>query len=298
MEPPKIISKCVLCGKTFKRVFDLNRHKNKKVSCTQVAETVEDKTCDVCGKEFSTKGNAQRHERKCMLRMGDREEIKRLKETCKKLEEVCKKLQDKQDHIEKMVADGCVTKNMVGDNTNYINNINNNVSNNINNTINNTIVIAVNDIDKIDLKKVILKVSDFDGTHEFMSVVAEKILCDPNTPENSALCPSENGNLYVRENGAWCERRRDDPTVVSRVGKLVAIVLDDHFGRDEFSRKNILDALNNRIINYFSDTPRISADMIWCVVLRHEGSLKYIKSSSNRADNIDGLALIAAMKIN
>ena len=53
-EKEKIIMKCQFCDKTFKKIFDLNRHLKSHLG-------IKDYSCDVCGEKFVDRTRLKQH---------------------------------------------------------------------------------------------------------------------------------------------------------------------------------------------------------------------------------------------
>ena len=115
------MNKCNLCNREFKRIYELNRHQNRKIPCNRIIQ------CTRCLTVFSTKQNLTKHlNRKTPCKKVD------LKEENNKLKEENEKLKlEKENKI-----------------------LNQTINNNSNNTLNNNNIFFVDRWDKLFYERV------------------------------------------------------------------------------------------------------------------------------------------------
>lgn len=209
---------CDQCGRVFKLAHHLRRHAARKTPCVAVVKVVEPNQCAHCGNSFSTKGNLMKHYTRCTVAknnplQADRDMLMQLAEENKK---IIKELEEIKRGLAGGAATGAAPAENVADHTvvnaDTVNNTTNNGTinnvNNINNTVNNNITIVVNDIDKLDLDRVVLLANDFKHNVNLIYTVISKVFCDPNIPENSAICPDVSpeggsGDILIKMQGTW-----------------------------------------------------------------------------------------------
>lgn len=162
-----MVYNCDICKREFNKHCHLISHKNKKIPCSVIDKTIENKKCIYCEKEFTRKTNLKKHIEMCKMN---------------------------PDLIEKTT--------IINDNSNNNNNINGD-----HNTVNSNNIININfnivnhgdeKYEKIDLSEVL-------DSGTIILKIIEQIHCNPKFPEyHNILITDRNRNIInVFEDDQW-----------------------------------------------------------------------------------------------
>lgn len=220
--------KCFNCGKNFKCLADLNRHKSRKTPCLIREISAEDinnpNRCIYCNKILSKLSNLKTHLKTCKIKNGGidilddkvrheqelrivKEEKDRELKTVKdenerdkaEYEKKIQYLMDKVSEIEKRLSD---RKEIVEVN-------NNNVT--VNGDVNIT-HIHVTDWANPSIQNIKLTVDQLTSTKNMQQMFFMTIYMNPNEPENHSIIPrnrKEKSVLFHKE-GAWATHTGDE----------------------------------------------------------------------------------------
>jgi hypothetical protein len=246
------MNKCEKCNKEFKSIYNLNKHKNKKIPCNKIIK------CDICLTEFKRNEHLTNHlnrKNKCIK--------VDLKNKILELEHKNELLAHKNEILELKLENANLKNSIIPSNAPITNNtMNNNITANI--LINNFGDENINKIPKKELaeeiKKIIhkppeliwntkLKIDDFEYIgREIIDIdifrLFQKIIFNnDNFPENKTIkYNEEEDNFYYYSNDEWCLIEKESKYIlIDRITDKIQQLLID---KKPLTNRNELDKLD------------------------------------------------------